>query len=307
MNLKSTRDGFGEAIFELAKSESKLVVVSADLKSSTRVEKFAQNFPKRFFEVGVAEQNLIGVAAGLAMSGKIVFATSFACFSPAINWAQIRQTICYNNLNVKIVGSHAGLATGADGATHQALEDIALTTVLPKMTVVAPADYNQTKEAVAILTKIKGPAYLRLTRPPTIGLNQVDFSPEEKNFVLGVPQKIKSGEKLTLVGFGPILPEVLFKIPVKKLAKMEVFNCHSLKPFEAKPILNSIKKTGKLVCLEDHQKIGGLGTLLASQIVKSGIKTKFVHLGVDDKFGCSAKNFRNLWKKYILDSLDQLL
>jgi transketolase len=306
MEFKSTRDGFGEAILELAEKDPRIVVVTADLRSSTRVEEFARRFPKRFFEVGVAEQNLIGIAGGLAMSGKIVFVTSFACFSPAINWAQIKQTVCYNCLNVKIVGSHSGLATGADGATHQALEDVALTTVLPRMTVIAPADYEQAKTATEALAKIDGPAYLRLTRPATIDLNRLKFEKEE-NFVLGIPQRLKSGRKLTLAGFGPILPELLVKISRRKLAEMEIFNCHTLKPFDGRPILASIKKTGKLIVVEDHQKIGGLGALLGYQMARAGIKAKFIHLGVEDQFGCSARNFRSLWKKYIFDSLEELL
>jgi len=303
MNLKSTRDGFGEAICALAKREPRLVVVTADLRSSTRVAEFARRFPERFFEVGVAEQNLIGVAAGLARAGNIVFATSFAAFSPALNWAQIRQAVCYNNLNVKIVGSHAGLATASDGATHQMLEDVALVRVLPKMKVFAPADFAQVKVVTSRLARLSGPAYLRLTRPPTVSLSQLQFPLKEKQIRSSLPQKLKTGNKLTLAGYGPILPEFLSGFTLKKLTGWEIFNCWALKPIDLKPILTSLKKTKNLLILEDHQKIGGLGSLIKEAVAESKLKIKITHLGVDDRFGHSARDFKTLWKRYIFKDI----
>jgi len=305
MNLRSTRSGFGDCLVELGNEQNNIAVITADLRSSTKVREFAQKFPKKFFDVGVAEQNLIGVAAGLALYGKKVFATSFACFSPAINWAQIRQSICYNGLDVVVVGSHGGLATGPDGATHQSLEDIALMNVLPNMTIIAPADYEQAYAATRALFNLKTPSYLRLARPVNISFSQLKIEIEE-DFNLGKTQKIKSGSKTTLIGYGPILPEVLSMLSPRKLNTLDIFNVHTLKPFDFKPILKSVQKTKRLMVLEDHQKIGGLGSIVSYELAKEGIKCDFKHMAVDGQFGCSARNHKSLWKKMI-DSLEELI
>ena len=299
----ATRNGFGRALCQIMAENDKVVVVTADLRTSTRVAGCRQQFPNRFFDVGVAEQNLAGLAAGLALGGKIVFATSFACFSPAINWAQIRQSICYNNLNVKIVGSHAGLATGPDGATHQMLEDIALATVLPKMTVVAPADSEQAAALTRLISQQPGPAYLRLNRPKTLGLDNFKFNLAWKPLKLGLPQKLNKGERLTIVGFGPILPEFLHILPPAKWQRANIFNVHTLKPFNPKPILSSLRRQSQLIVIEDHQRQGGLGSLLGQAIASAGLKVKWQHLAVNGQFGHSARNFRALWRRYIFTNL----
>lgn len=305
MNLKSTRSGFGDCLVELGSKQDDIVVITADLRGSTKVKEFAQKFPKKFYDVGVAEQNLASVAAGLALSGKKVFATSFACFSPALNWAQIRQSICYNGLNVVIVGSHGGLATGPDGATHQSLEDVALMNVLPNMTIVAPADYEQAYLATKALYNLKTPSYLRLARPVNISFSQLNIEIEE-GFNLGKAQKIKSGRKATLIGYGPILPEILSMLSARKLNTLDIFNVHTLKPFDFTAISKSLQKTKRLIVLEDHQKIGGLGSIVSYELVKEGIKCDLKHLAVDGQFGCSARNHKSLWKK-LIDSLEILV
>ncbi len=295
MDLRSTRDGFGKALLELGKN-LKVVVLSADLSSSTRAEEFAKAYPERFLNLGVAEQNLIGVSAGLALSGKIVFATSFACFSPSLNWAQIRQSVCYGQVNVKIIGSHGGLATGPDGAIHQALEDIALMRVLPKITIVEPIDYQQAYQATLKIADIEGPAYLRLHRPKT--------SPVllEIPFEIGQAQVIQEGKKKTLIGSGPILAHFVSSFS-ERTKGWEIINCHTIKPLDKKTIINSVKKTGEAMTLEDHQTIGGLGSAISEVLAEEGLNVKLRRLGVEDSFGESARDHLELWEKYIFSKL----
>lgn len=288
--LKSTRDGFGEAILELGKKDKNIVVVDADLKESLRVSAFAEKFPERFIEVGVAEQNLIGVAAGLALFGKTVFTTSFACFTPAICWNNIRISVCYSKANVKIVGSHGGIATGADGASHQAIEDLALMRVLPEMVVLAPADFSQAKELTRLAAKHKGPVYLRLTRPATPLITSYR-SPLTK---IGGSQILRTGENLTIIGCGPILTEAL---KAAENLDAEVINCYSLKPIDKKTIINSVRKTGKVITIEDHSIYGGLGSAIA-EILAQEYPVPVKILGIKDTFGESARDHRQLWQKY---------
>jgi len=299
MKLKSTRDAFGEVLLDLARREKRLVVVSADLASSLRVKAFAKRYPKRFFEVGVAEQNAAGVAAGLALAGKIPFLVSFACFSPGLNWGQIRQSICLNRANVKIIGSHGGLATGADGATHQALEDLALMRVLPGMKVFVPLDYYQTRRIVKALLKEEGPAYLRLVRPQTVVW-------KDHSFVVGKAEILQRGNRWTLVGCGPLLAETIFHFQ-KKLAGVEIINCPTLKPFDKAKIVTSATKTGRVVTLEDHQRFGGLGSLVAEVLAEEGVGAKLTRIGMKDCFGESARDFRQLWQKYFWRRLEKII
>jgi len=294
---KSIRDGFGEALLALGKKHPEVVVVSADLASSMRVQEFARRFPKRFIEVGVAEQNAASIAAGLALSGKIVFLVSFACFSPSLNWGQIRQSICMNNANVKIVGGHGGLATGADGATHQALEDIALMRALPKMKVFVPIDYYQVKKMVSFLGEDKGPAYLRLVRPKTTVVGS-------RPFVFGKPEILKRGNRLTLIGTGPLLAETMEKFS-SYLGGVEVINCPVLKPCQPEIIVRSLAKTKRAVVIEDHQEVGGLGSLIAEIMAEKGLKGKLVRIGMRDSFGESARDFYQLWEKYYWQRLEK--
>src|SRR3989344_1710624 len=254
---KSTRDAFGEALLALAKNNKDIVVVSADLAESTRVQKFGQKYPARFVEVGVAEQNAMGVAAGLALSGKIPFLASFAVFSPGRNWDQLRVSVCYSQANVKIVSTHSGLAVGEDGATHQALEDIAITRVLPNLTIIQPSDYNETLTVTKAVAKHQGPVYLRLTRQ-----NSPVFTKVNNKFTVGQADILLRGTDITIVACGPIIYEALLAAYelVEHKIKIEIINCPSIKPLDKNTILRSVKKTKKLITLEDHQKAGGLGS-----------------------------------------------
>ena len=297
--LKSTRAGFGAAITELGKTNKDVVVVSADLASSVKVTDFTKAHPERFFECGVAENNMAGVSAGLALQGKIPFACSFAVFSPYINWAVIRQSICMNKANVKIASTHAGIITGPDGATHQALEDLALMQALPEMTVVVPADYDQAYEATLEAASIKGPIYLRLARPDTEQLSSYQFP--VTSFQLGKAQILKEGKDLTLISCGPIIFEAIKAIEQLNNESIELINCHTLKPLDEETILKSVKKTGKVLTLEDHQIFGGLGTAIA-QLLSQKYPAPIKMMGVNNVFGQSARKEEELIKKYNLDA-----
>jgi len=299
VKLRSTRDGFGKTLLKLAAKELRIVVVSVDLASSMRVKEFAERYPQRFFEVGVAEQNAAGIAAGLSLENKIVFLVSFACFSPGLNWGQVRQSICLNNANVKIIGGHGGLATGVDGATHQALEDIALMRVLPRMKVFVPLDYNQTRRITETVVREKGPCYIRLTRPDTVVW-------DDHPFKMGEVEILKRGSKLTLIGCGPVLAETIVRFK-KELGGVEVINCPTIKPLDAKRILVSIRKTKRAVTIEDHQKDGGLGSAVAELLVENKARVRLLRFGVENKFGESARDFHQLWERYLWKPLGREL
>ena len=232
------------------------------------------------------------MAAGLAKTGKTVFLTSFACFSPAINWAVIKQSIAYNKADVKIVGSHAGLMSEELGATHQMLEDVALMRTMPNMEVMAPIDAIETERVVRVLANSRRPAYLRLVRPVT------EIWPgRRKGFTICKAEVLKKGKKMTILGYGPILISVWDKV---KDRDVELINCSSIKPLDEETILRSVKKTGECVVVEDHQKNGGLGEAVASLLLRKGVKCKFRHWGVEDEFGKSGKDYNELWKLYKL-------
>jgi len=293
IKLRSTRDGFGDALLELGKKNKDVVVVSADLAESTRVHNFAKKFPQRFFEVGVAEQNAMGVAAGLALSGKIPYLASFGVFSPGRNWDQLRVSVAYSQANVKIVSSHTGLSVGEDGASHQALEDIALVRTLPNMTVIVPADYYQAKRATIEAAKLNGPVYLRFGRPasPIITNNSSDFK-------IGRADVLLKGSDLTIIGCGPILHEALLaakELQSKKI-KAEVINCHTIKPLDKATILRSVKKTKCLITVEDHQIAGGLGSAILEMLAEN-FPVPAQMIGVRDTFGESGRP-SELWDKY---------
>ena len=294
---ESIRQAFGQTIDQLAKNNQKIYVVSMDLKSSLFLSDFAKHFPARFVECGIAESNAAGVAAGLAKSGKTVFLCSFACFSPAINWAVIRQSICYNNLDVKIVGSHAGLMTTELGATHQILEDVALMNSLPNIDVIAPLDALETQKITSVLAKSRRPAYLRLVRPTTPVLSNSKVS-----FTIGKSNILKKGKDITVIGYGPIISQAFEAQTVLQNQKpnisLEIINCSSIKPVDFSTILKSVKKTRRLICIEDHQKNGALGQIVASLFLSSKIHPKFIHLAVDNQFGRSAKDFQQLYNYY---------
>jgi len=295
---KAVRDGFGEALAELGARNKDIVVVDADLKDSIRLSAFAEKFPERFIEVGVAEQNLAGVAAGLALSGKTVFLASYAAFSPAINWNTIRISICYSGANVKIVGAHAGLMTAEYGASHEGTEDIALMRVLPGMVILVPADFDRAKALTELAAGYKGPVYLRLARPETplikCGMQNVQCK-------IGGSEVLQEGQELTIVSCGPIITEVIKAISLIGQIGVELINCYSVKPLDKTTILRSAAKTGKVLTVEDHSVIGGLGGAVAELLAKE-YPLPLKILGVPDVFGESARSWEELLGKYHLDS-----
>lgn len=282
--LVSPRDGFGEALLELGEKNKDVVVLTADVAESVRVEEFAKKYPERFFDVGVAEQNLAGVSAGLSLTGKIPFMASYAVFSPGRNWDQIRVSICYSQNNVKIISSHAGLNVGPDGATHQALEDIAITRVLPHMTVIVPADAAQVKQAILASAKHQGPVYVRFGREKTPVTTD-----EDANFEIGKAIPIISGKDATIIACGPM---VAMAIEAAELMKdklsVGVINMATIKPLDEKAILDAAKHTGAIVTAEDHQIIGGLGSAVA-EVLSEHCPTPLVRVGVHDQFGRSGR------------------
>ncbi len=293
------RQAFGQTLLKLAKTNKKIYVVDADLKTSLGLLKFASWYRRHFIECGVAENNAAGVAAGLAKTGKTVFLTSFSCFSPAINWAVIKQSICFNNANVKIVGSHSGLLSGALGATHQMLEDLALTQSLPNLQVFAPIDALETQKMITTLVHSPAPAYIRLVRPATPEVFPANF-----DFTIGKSHLLHHGSDLTVLGYGPILVqalEVQHKLDQKhgsKAPQLDIINCSSIKPLDFLTIRASLKITGRLIVIEDHQKNGGLGQTVAANLLSSRLYPRFIHLAVDDQFGQSAKNPQTLYNHY---------
>lgn len=282
---KAIRDGFGEGLARVAEKNENIVALSADLADSTRLGDFIKKFPDRFLQVGVAEQNLATVAAGMAAMGKIPFMTSFAVFSPGRNWEVIRTTICLNEMNVKIIGSHAGLSVGPDGASHQALEDIALMRVLPKMTVIVPADAEEAKKATVAIAEKIGPVYLRLSRDKA----PVITTPETP-FEIGKALVVREAEKpeVAIIACGLLVYRAL--MAAKKLAEegilCEVINSHTIKPLDKETILIAAKKAGAVVVAEEHQKAGGLGGAVAELLAESFL-APLGFVGVDDRFGQS--------------------
>lgn len=294
-NIFSIRRACADTLVKLATVNPDLYVVSADLKSSLLLDKFASKFRRRFIECGVAENNAAGVAAGLAASGKTVFLASYACFSPGLNWNTIKQSICYNRLNVKIIGSHGGLMSTNLGATHQMLEDIALMRSISGMEVFAPLDAAETEKIISAVAYSRSPAYIRLVRPST-----PSFFDHHCQFTIGRSQILRSGKDVTILGYGPILLNALdIKRPL-----LEIINCSSIKPLDSKTILTSVKKTGRLIVIEDHQKNGGLGEAVASLILASGLKCQFIHLAVDNQFGRSGKDYNELYDYYHIGQKD---
>jgi len=294
--MKATRDGFGEGILQIAKNK-KIVVLTADLRESVRVDKFADKYPERFIECGVAEQNMAGVAAGLALNGKIPFITSFATFSPEINLGVIRVSICYNNVDVKICSTHAGLETGEDGATHQALEDIALMRTLPNMKVIVPCDSEEARKATVAIAKEKGPCYLRLGRAKQPEIKQDKFE-------IGKANVLRKGKDCTIIACGAMVQRALDAADElkKKKVNCRVLNMHTIKPLDEKAVLKAAKETKGIVTAEEHQIAGGLGSAIAEFLVqKYPVPIKMI--GVRDKFGQSGTP-EQLFEKYGLSSKD---
>lgn len=296
VDIEPIRVGFGRGLLESGKKNSKVVALCADLTESTHMQPFREAFPDRFIEVGVAEQNLVTVASGLSAVGKIPFATSYAGFSPGRNWEQIRTTICLNDRNVKIVGSHAGLSVGPDGATHQMLEDIALMRVLPNMIVVVPADSVEAQKATLALTNKKSPAYLRLAREGT-----AVFTTTDSPFSIGKAQVLCDGDDITIIACGPMVYEALKAALVLQHYSIsaEVINCSTIKPLDSDTIIASIKKTRRVITVEEAQSVGGLGGAI-SELLASRFPVPVVRLGVQDRFGQSGE-VSQLWQEYSID------
>lgn len=283
--LISIRDGYGEGLVLAGEQDERVVVLSADLVDSTRATAFKEKFPERFIEMGVAEQNMATVAAGLANYGKIPFISSYATFSPGRNWEQIRTTIALNNLPVKIAGHHAGVSVGPDGATHQALEDIAMMRVLPNMVVVVPCDAIEARKATVAAAKNNLPTYLRFAREKSAIITK-----EGSPFQIGRAEVLRKGKDVSIVGCGLLLYNVL--MVAEQLAKegieCEVINSHTIKPLDQKTILQSVKKTGAVVSVEEHQIAGGLGSAVA-ELLAANLPTPQEFIGVQDRFGESGK------------------
>lgn len=295
--FEPNRKGFGEGLLEAGNSDDSIVAISADLIESTQVEPFAKVHPDRFIELGVAEQNMVTVASGLAAVGKKPFTTSYASFSPGRNWEQIRTTICLNDRNVKIVGCHAGVSVGPDGATHQMLEDIALMRVLPNMTVVVPCDSIEAKKATIALAKTKSPAYLRLAREKTAVITR-EYTP----FAIGKAQVMRKGSDVTIVACGPLVYEALKaaeELSVKGI-DAEVINSATIKPLDENTIIESAQKTKHIVTVEEAQSLAGLGGAIA-ELLAEKFPCKISRVGVKDRFGQSG-TISELWKEYKLDA-----
>lgn len=279
-----TRNGYGDALLELGTDE-RIVVLTADLAESTRTQAFRETFPERFIECGVSEQNMVGMAAGLALSGKIPFVSSYATFMPGRTWDQIRVSVCYSNTNVKLAGAHAGLSVGPDGATHQALEDIAITRVLPNLIVIVPCDYHETKQATLAIAGMEGPAYLRFAREKTPVILA-----EDAPFVIGKHVVLRAGTDVTLIACGPLVYETLVAARLLQECgiEAEVINASTLKPFDEKTLLKSLKKTGCAVTVEEHQVHGGLFGAV-SEILARELPTPVEPVAMPDSFGESGE------------------
>jgi transketolase len=282
---KDTRSGFGEALYELGLQNENVVALCADLTGSLKMDKFAKEFPDRFFQTGIAEANMMGLAAGLTIGGKIPFAGTFANFATGRVYDQIRQLIAYSNKNVKIAASHAGLTLGEDGATHQILEDIGMMKMLPNMTVINPADFNQTKLATKAAAEYDGPVYLRFGRPKV-----PNFTPVDAKFEIGKGILFKEGKDVSIFATGHLLWKALEAADIleEKGINAEVINIHTIKPLDEEIILNSVAKTGKVVTAEEHMKNGGLGESIARLLAEKAPAPMRI-VAVNDMFGESGK------------------
>lgn len=294
---KDTRSGFGEGLLEAGKRNPDVVALCADLIGSLKMEAFIEEFPERFFQVGIAEANMIGIAAGLATAGKIPFTGTFANFSTGRVYDQIRQSVAYSNKNVKIAASHAGLTLGEDGATHQILEDIGLMKMLPGMTVICPCDFNQTKAATIAAMEHDGPVYLRFGRP-----KWPVFTEANQNFEIGKGELMIEGTDVTIVATGHLVWEAITAATEleKQGIEAEVINIHTIKPLDNELILNSVRKTGAVVTAEEHNILGGLGESVARVLAENN-PTPQEFVGTNDTFGESG-TAEELMKKYGIDS-----
>jgi transketolase len=294
---KDTRSGFGAGLTELGKTNENVVALCADLTGSLKMDEFKANHPERFFQVGIAEANMMGMAAGMTIGGKIPFTGTFANFSTGRVYDQIRQSIAYSGKNVKICASHAGVTLGEDGATHQILEDLGLMKMLPGMTVINTCDYNQTKAATIAIAKHKGPVYLRFGRPKV-----ANFTPESQTFEIGKAVQLQEGNDITIVATGHLVWEALqaAETLLKKGISADVINIHTIKPLDKEAIIKSVKKTGCIVTAEEHNYLGGLGESVA-RVLSENHPTPQEFVATQDTFGESGTPDQ-LMEKYGLNA-----
>ncbi|MDI6890530.1 MAG: transketolase family protein [Thermodesulfovibrionales bacterium] len=279
----ATRDAYGEALLELGKERKDVVVLDADLSGSTKTGKFAKAFPDRFFNIGIAEQDMVGTAAGLALSGKLPFASTFAVFETGRAWEQIRQAVCYSNLNVKLVATHGGISVGEDGASHQATEDVTLMRVLPNMTVIVPSDGYETRQVINAIADYYGPVYVRLGRAKVPAV-----MPDDYEFTIGKAYTFYMGRDANIVAMGIM---VSIALEAAKILKQEgidtgVVNMSTVKPLDTETLLNTAKACRLIVTAEEHSIIGGLGSAV-SEFLSENHPTYLYRIGIKDAFGCS--------------------
>ncbi|WP_353683338.1 transketolase family protein [Thermodesulfovibrio sp. 3907-1M] len=289
----ATRDAYGITLVELGKKNPNIVVLDADLSCSTKTAKFAKAFPEKFFNIGIAEQDMIGVAAGLALTGKIPFASTFAIFATGRAWEQIRQTVCYSYANVKIVATHGGITVGEDGATHQAVEDIALMRVIPRMSVIVPADAYETAQAIAVAAEYSGPVYIRLGRAKVPSV-----MPESYKFQIGKSHLFRVGKDVNIIANGIMVSEALkaSEILNKEGIDTGVANFSSVKPLDTEALIKIAKSSKLIVTAEEHSIIGGLGSAVA-EFVSENYPVAVKRIGIKDTFGCSG-SWKELLKFY---------
>lgn len=284
------RDGFGVGLKEAGENNPSIVALSADLTESTRTNLFAEAFPERFVQIGVAEQNMASVASGLAAVGKIPFIASYAMFSPGRNWEQIRTTIAYNNQNVKIIGAHSGISVGPDGATHQAIEDIAIMRVMPNMIVIAPADIHEARKAVLWATEYKGPVYIRLGRAATPIVTNIGSPFEVGKAEIIVERTEQKGHSVGIITTGSLLYNAI--MAAKELDEagigVTVLHCHTIKPLDNQAVIDLAETHDLIVTVEEHQRAGGLGGAVA-ELLSEKHPIKIIRIGVDDQFGQSGE------------------
>jgi transketolase len=279
----ATRDAYGEALLELGRKRDDIVVLDADLSGSTKTGKFAKAFPERFFNLGVSEQDLIGTASGLSLAGKLPFASTFAVFETGRAWEQIRQTVCYSNLNVKLVATHSGVTVGEDGASHQAIEDVALMRVLPNMKVIVPADGNETQQVIHAVTKYCGPVYVRLGRAKV-----PQVMPDDYTFVMGKAYSFHIGKDANIIAMGIMVSAALGAANILKENGIDagVINMSTVKPLDTEILLKAARFCGLILTAEEHSVIGGLGGAV-SEFITENHPAKVVRIGIRDDFGCS--------------------
>jgi transketolase len=279
--IKDTRSGFGAGLHELGKNNPEVVALCADLTGSLKMDAFKKDFPERFFQVGIAEANMIGLAAGMTIGGKIPYTGTFANFSTGRVYDQIRQSVAYSGKNVKICASHAGLTLGEDGATHQILEDIGMMKMLPHMTVINPCDYNQTKAATIAIAELEGPVYLRFGRPTV-----PNFTPADQKFEIGKAVMLNEGTDVTIIATGHLVWKAILAghILAEKGISAEIINIHTIKPLDEEAVLASVRKTKCVVSAEEHNRYGGLGDSIA-QVLSKNFPAPQEYVATNDTFG----------------------